>query len=359
MVAINRSHERLSRNAVLTALVVTSCLSTAPAEEASARELAETTTTSTPSAFHKLAEEDGWFLSREVPRQQHLLVSFFVKQTHLNELKQQLKQVSNPSSSHYGHYMTKEETDALTAPEQKDVDAVKSALADCNCKVEVDNAGAIIRANLTVAFAEQILGGQYIRLCRVDDRRTCVLRNPSAKVPQALREACDIIAPLRESLPPVRVGLPIAAPESSEGLYAGFHDALMHKKPGCCFSIGFGSFMKPCCLKEKIVSRPEQCRTRDSMGGATSFHEGACPATADEAADLMRGVKMEHISEQFLKQVKPQQGSGAQEGAEAAAAPDAGLSIYIAMVILGLCIAGLFLLAGRSSSAAREALLAS
>jgi len=57
---------------------------------------------------------------------------------------------------------------------------------------------------------------------------------------------------------------------------------------GCCYSIGYGSMMKPCCLETRVVADDAACNTNDEvLGGKTEFTNGACPLTADDAAELM------------------------------------------------------------------------
>merc|ERR1719401_149962 len=43
---------------------------------------------------------------------------------------------------------------------------------------------------------------------------------------------------------------------------------------GCCFSIGFGALMKPCCLKAKPVSGKTDCPSANRLGGRTGYHIG-------------------------------------------------------------------------------------
>lgn len=57
---------------------------------------------------------------------------------------------------------------------------------------------------------------------------------------------------------------------------------------GCCFSFGYGAFMKPCCLEAQHVNDPEDCEIGGRSGGATAYTDGPCPVTAAEAASLWR-----------------------------------------------------------------------
>jgi len=53
---------------------------------------------------------------------------------------------------------------------------------------------------------------------------------------------------------------------------------------GCCFSVGFGALMRPCCLSTKPSVLQSACSIEKRLGGATGFVSGACPKDADEAA---------------------------------------------------------------------------
>lgn len=61
----------------------------------------------------------------------------------------------------------------------------------------------------------------------------------------------------------------------------------------CCFGIGFGSMMKPCCLSihEDATTR-EQCTPgAPLMGGAVGWTDGACPTDAAEANEIIQKMR--------------------------------------------------------------------
>jgi hypothetical protein len=60
---------------------------------------------------------------------------------------------------------------------------------------------------------------------------------------------------------------------------------------GCCFSIGFGAFMRPCCLQALPNEQLASCQVGNRMGGATGFTEGACPTTAEEAHEALQHLQ--------------------------------------------------------------------
>ncbi|CAE7732794.1 PGSIP6 [Symbiodinium sp. CCMP2592] len=56
---------------------------------------------------------------------------------------------------------------------------------------------------------------------------------------------------------------------------------------GCCFSIGFGAGMQPCCLKTERLVTFGSCRVGRRIGGLTGFAVGHCPRSAREAASMV------------------------------------------------------------------------
>merc|ERR1711957_1157765 len=63
---------------------------------------------------------------------------------------------------------------------------------------------------------------------------------------------------------------------------------LKEEVQGCCFSIGLGDGMVPCCLKTAASVGLSACHTGSRMGGTTGFTTGACPSTAVEAHESMQ-----------------------------------------------------------------------
>merc|ERR1712192_88822 len=61
--------------------------------------------------------------------------------------------------------------------------------------------------------------------------------------------------------------------------------------PGCCFSYGYGAMMAPCCLQTKEVADVASCEVEQRHGGAYGYSKGECPASAEEAADIVASSK--------------------------------------------------------------------
>lgn len=87
------------------------------------------------------------------------------------------------------------------------------------------------------------------------------------------------------------VHLAAAGVRAQEGGAASAPD----KVGGCCFAIGYGAMMKPCCLRTWIVNDISECKSEARLGGATGFTQGPCPTSATEAALLLRGTS--HVDE--------------------------------------------------------------
>merc|ERR1711924_98052 len=60
---------------------------------------------------------------------------------------------------------------------------------------------------------------------------------------------------------------------------------------GCCFSLGYGAMMKPCCLEAHSVSDVKKCPVATRLGGASGYKLGKCPATSEEAAEAFNAQK--------------------------------------------------------------------
>eukprot|EP00397_Hematodinium_sp_SG-2012_P037030 GEMP01040063.1.p1 GENE.GEMP01040063.1~~GEMP01040063.1.p1 ORF type:complete len:201 (+),score=35.26 GEMP01040063.1:304-906(+) len=58
---------------------------------------------------------------------------------------------------------------------------------------------------------------------------------------------------------------------------------------GCCFQIGYGSMMKPCCLKTESLSEAT-CKIDRRMGGASGW-ASTCPASAEQANEIIQAAK--------------------------------------------------------------------
>lgn len=231
--------------------------------------------------FRSHAALQGWEESRIADERDEVVLRFWLKATHASRLEHTLEQVSDPYSSQYGHYLSPKEVDKLVAPNPEHLLTVKEALR--GLQLEESTEGSLISATMTVERATSIVGGTFRYFCREATPSVCVFRNPTAEVPAALSAACDAITPLDDPLPPATPG-PIVASNATEAAVAA-------SPTGCCFSVGLGSLMKPCCLRTRLVDHESSCKTEQRQGGGSGFHAGPCPETALQAADLIQQKK--------------------------------------------------------------------
>eukprot|EP00747_Dinoflagellata_sp_TGD_P064323 gnl/TRDRNA2_/TRDRNA2_153856_c0_seq1.p1 gnl/TRDRNA2_/TRDRNA2_153856_c0~~gnl/TRDRNA2_/TRDRNA2_153856_c0_seq1.p1 ORF type:complete len:383 (+),score=67.01 gnl/TRDRNA2_/TRDRNA2_153856_c0_seq1:78-1226(+) len=56
---------------------------------------------------------------------------------------------------------------------------------------------------------------------------------------------------------------------------------------GCCYRIGYGAMMKPCCLKT-APRKSSECNTKEKLAGGASGWRSSCPKTAAEAQDWIQ-----------------------------------------------------------------------
>lgn len=74
----------------------------------------------------------------------------------------------------------------------------------------------------------------------------------------------------------------------------------------CCFGIGFGSMMRPCCLSiHDHQTTREQCIPKTPfMGGAVGWTDGACPTDAAEANEIIQKMPDQSSSKRAAGQMK-------------------------------------------------------
>eukprot|EP00933_Yihiella_yeosuensis_P033119 TRINITY_DN2681_c0_g1_i1.p1 TRINITY_DN2681_c0_g1~~TRINITY_DN2681_c0_g1_i1.p1 ORF type:complete len:524 (+),score=103.72 TRINITY_DN2681_c0_g1_i1:99-1670(+) len=73
------------------------------------------------------------------------------------------------------------------------------------------------------------------------------------------------------------------------------------RSSGCCFKIGFGSRMVPCCLTTTTGKSRDECleEARGIVGGSVGWRE-TCPSTAQEAFDVISGGEEKKLEKEPL-----------------------------------------------------------
>lgn len=75
-------------------------------------------------------------------------------------------------------------------------------------------------------------------------------------------------------------------------------DEIVNDSDGCCYSLGYGAMMKPCCLTTEAVAKQGACLTEDRIGGSTGYSASGCPRTASEADSWLKKAEAAHKHEQ-------------------------------------------------------------
>merc|ERR1719277_2286403 len=95
--------------------------------------------------------------------------------------------------------------------------------------------------------------------------------------------------PLLRHVATARAAAAADAAEAAEGAALGAVLGDGDAGSGCCFSIGFGDRMKPCCLTVETNMSDGACRASATLrlGGATGFSAQGCPSSPEEARELL------------------------------------------------------------------------
>jgi len=127
--------------------------------------------------------------------------------------------------------------------------------------------------------------------CHVGDRIGGASGFSPSGCPESAHAAAKMIADARQQVTEQKTGqiLTVVTTHSRESR-------------GCCYSIGYGDFMKPCCLTTDSAGDKGTCKTGSRMGGATGFSESSCPKNSDEAAKMISAAD-EPAQEKFVQPV--------------------------------------------------------
>jgi tripeptidyl-peptidase-1 len=113
------------------------------------------------------------------------------------ELEQHLWEVSDPSHPRYGAHLSKEETDALTAPHAETLDIVNEWLASYGLEEESlirSSANDWVTIRVPVGLAEEMLDTTYHVYKHVKTGES-IVRTTSYSLPEILHEHVDLIQP--------------------------------------------------------------------------------------------------------------------------------------------------------------------
>ncbi|KAG5722083.1 Tripeptidyl-peptidase sed2, partial [Termitomyces sp. T112] len=138
----------------------------------------------------------GWRQHSTPPADHNIFLRIGLPQPNFNTLKTHLYEVSDPYHPRYGAYLSKEEVDALVAPDQDSIDAVNDWLASHgiqNSDVIRSSAGDWVTIMLPVHMVEKMLDTKY-HIWKHDNGNT-IVRTTSYSLPEHLHAHIDVIQP--------------------------------------------------------------------------------------------------------------------------------------------------------------------
>jgi len=141
----------------------------------------------------------GWSVqgaSRTLAPDLTIELIFAVKQSNVGMLHDTLMDVSTPASASYGKHLTNEAVHALVAPAADDLAAVKSYLTSNGIEAEAATPNSdMLRASVTLAKAEDLLGGKYMQLHHDKSGNTIHRLLESYHLPPRVASALDFVSP--------------------------------------------------------------------------------------------------------------------------------------------------------------------
>ncbi|KZP30476.1 subtilisin-like protein, partial [Athelia psychrophila] len=139
----------------------------------------------------------GWELQGAAPADHNMNLRIGLKQDKMDELIQQLYEVSDPAHSKYGKHLSLEEVNALVAPHPDTLDTVNAWLEHHDVDTSAcqrTGANDWVTIRVTVAQAERMLGTKY-NVYRHSTTSEDVVRTLEYSLPDALEGHIDVVAP--------------------------------------------------------------------------------------------------------------------------------------------------------------------
>ncbi|RBQ68883.1 hypothetical protein VDGD_06386 [Verticillium dahliae] len=130
-------------------------------------------------------------LIRQAPAGDEIQLQIALKHQNIHKLESKLRSVSDPSSSHYGQYLSKDEVNALFAPSNHSRTAVESWLKDAGITA-VSSRGPLVDFVTTVAKANELLGADFAWFDVEGHKK---LRTTEYSIPDTLTAHIDLVAP--------------------------------------------------------------------------------------------------------------------------------------------------------------------
>ncbi|KAG2041998.1 peptidase S8/S53 domain-containing protein [Suillus americanus] len=139
----------------------------------------------------------GWSRHTPAPKHHMLELKIALPQPKFPELEQHLWEVSDPNHPRYGVHLSKEETDALTAPHPETLDIVNEWLASYGLAEESlirSSAHDWVTIRVPVGLAEEMLDTTY-HVYKHAGTGESIVRTTSYSLPEILHNHVDLIQP--------------------------------------------------------------------------------------------------------------------------------------------------------------------
>ena len=181
--------------------------------------------------FARTAEVKGWSATARADPTKQIRITVAVKQQNKDELNRVLYAVSTPGTAEYGHFLTNAEVNELVKPSADSVSHVMEWLNGATGIATSPNSD-FVRATVTVAQAEALVGAEYWTYTHADTGKTIVRIGGNAEysVPEEVAEHVDFVAPTL-TFPALSSHTDASAKENLEKVQLGDDDYALISPP--------------------------------------------------------------------------------------------------------------------------------
>lgn len=146
----------------------------------------------------------GWTAVSRAEASRSIMLQIGLKQHYQDKLEQHIIEVSNPSHTRYGQYLSADAVHELLAPSDDTIDLVKAWLLDHNIINPIlSSTKDWISFTLPIGKAERLLQTEYSVFQNSKDG-SILVRAPEWSLPQHLHQHIDIIQPTTSFFRPVK-----------------------------------------------------------------------------------------------------------------------------------------------------------
>jgi subtilase family serine protease len=152
---------------------------------------------------------NGWQKTTRAHAFQPVTMTFAVKEQNIDEVKRIANEVSDPDSPKYGQYLTQEKLDALVAPKESDMTAVKSWLSKNGLTYEQKGVSNLV-VSTNVVSASALLNTEFHSVHNFNTDQE-LIRAGDYEVPDSIQDSVAAVFGLHGlPLPPKQVSVSAA-----------------------------------------------------------------------------------------------------------------------------------------------------